>query len=278
MNSSSPVAEKPAYNRYILLPLLPVLFFFLHNLNQFTELIFTASVLKLFLAYCALVFLFVITCKKILRLSLSLSLFAGTIMITGFLFFGIIQDMLFRIGSRPFITSNITLFFLLVVPLGLFVILARRKQVRMINSNRFLVLLFSVLVSYEAILLCITLVTGKSLYTLARHMVTPVPIKPKNELSVKPDIYHIVFDSYTNRPILNKYWQFDNDIYPFLDSLGFFTIDSAICNYKTTPFSLSSTFNLQYLKGAEPFLVSNSSNFMVGRQTFISTSQFIRRL
>lgn len=270
MNSSAPVAEKPAFNRYFLLPLLPILFFFLHNFNQFTELIFTWPVLKLFLVYAALAFLFVITCKKIVRLSLPLSIFASTILITGFLFFGVIQDWLFRIGARPFITSNITMFFLLVVPLGLFVFLARSKQYRMKNANRFLVLLFSVLVSYESILLCVTLVSGKNLYALARHMVTPIPIKVKNDIIVKPDIFHIVFDSYTNRPILNKHWQFDNDIYAFFDSLGFYTVDSAICNYKTTPFSLSSTFNLQYLKGAEPFLVSNSSNFLVGRQTFLN--------
>ncbi|MBL0130271.1 MAG: hypothetical protein IPP43_03395 [Chitinophagaceae bacterium] len=97
-------------------------------------------------------------------------------------------------------------------------------------------------------------------------MTSPINITKLNTQQIKPDIYHIVFDSYANRPTLKEYWDYDNDIYPFLNSRGFFTVDSAFSNYNSTPFSISSTFNLQYLKGAEPYQYSNSSNFLVGQE------------
>lgn len=88
------------------------------------------------------------------------------------------------------------------------------------------------------------------------------------ELLEKPDVYHIIFDAYTNAPALKQYWGYENDLYPFLQSRGFYTVDSGYSNYISTPFSISSIFNLQYLEGAEPYLISTSENFFIGQRVF----------
>jgi hypothetical protein len=99
-------------------------------------------------------------------------------------------------------------------------------------------------------------------------MISPLNIQTDTSFSERPDIYYIIFDGYTNSSALKEYWQYDNEIYPYLNSKGFFTVDSAFSNYKSTPFSISSVLNLQYLKGSEPYLYSNSSNFLIGQRVY----------
>jgi hypothetical protein len=95
-----------------------------------------------------------------------------------------------------------------------------------------------------------------------------LPQNDKTTLNERPDIYHILFDSYTNAPCLRRYWGFENDIYSFLDSCGFYTIDSGFSNYNFTPYSVSSTFNMQYLQGAEEFITPNSASFYIGNRSY----------
>ena len=104
--------------------------------------------------------------------------------------------------------------------------------------------------------------------TITSRMISPVLEDQPVSTAAGPDIYHIIFDEYTNRPVLNRFWGYDNEVYAYLDSAGFFTADSATSNYTSTPFSISSIFSLQYLNGANSFLPRNSSNFAVGQLVF----------
>jgi hypothetical protein len=90
----------------------------------------------------------------------------------------------------------------------------------------------------------------------------------------KPDIYHFIFDSYTNSETLNKYWNYSNPVDSFLTKQGFRVIPGSVSNYDFTPFSVGSVFNLQYLSNSERYLGRNGKNFYIGRMAFQENELF----
>jgi hypothetical protein len=69
---------------------------------------------------------------------------------------------------------------------------------------------------------------------------------------IQPDVYHIVFDTYTSSSTLKSVFGYDNGrLDRFLLSKGFFMATASKSNYNLTPFSLGSTFNMQYFKGLD---------------------------
>ncbi|MBI4647866.1 MAG: sulfatase-like hydrolase/transferase [Bacteroidia bacterium] len=73
-----------------------------------------------------------------------------------------------------------------------------------------------------------------------------IPMEPNGIES--PDIYFIVFDSYTNNNNLKKYWGFENsDISDYLENKGFWVSDAGASNYNGTEFSIAATMNASYI-------------------------------
>ena len=69
--------------------------------------------------------------------------------------------------------------------------------------------------------------------------------------TLKPDIYYIIFDSYSSGTILQK-MGFDNHrIEEKLSASGYKMITKGTSNYNLTPFSIGSTLNMQYLEEAD---------------------------
>jgi hypothetical protein len=63
-----------------------------------------------------------------------------------------------------------------------------------------------------------------------------------------PDVYYIIFDSYTSSSSLKTFWGFDNsDIENYLEQKGFFIARKSKSNYDGTQYSISSTLNMSYL-------------------------------
>ena len=274
MNSTSPVVEKPTFNRYILLPLLPVLFFFMHNAAYFTQLIFTWDVLLLFLIYTAFAYLLFACCRFILRLMIPSSLFISCLAITGFLFFGPMQDHLYLLHRFHFLSNSFFLLAMIVAVILVLYLLVRRKTRLLLKINLYLLSIFWVLIVVDLVLLTRKLSSGNNAAALSRRMVSPVLTTERSNTDPPPDIYHIVFDSYASMASLKQYWNYDNEISTYLTSKGFFVLDSATSNYKSTPYSVASTFNLQYLEGAEFYQYSNSSNFLLGQRVYKNNELF----
>jgi hypothetical protein len=68
-----------------------------------------------------------------------------------------------------------------------------------------------------------------------------------------PDVYYILLDGYTRSDSLQTVYHFDNT--PFINQLkqmGFVLPDCAQSNYSWTPFSLSSTFQMNYMDAYVP--------------------------
>jgi hypothetical protein len=70
--------------------------------------------------------------------------------------------------------------------------------------------------------------------------------------STKPDIYFFIFDSYTSSQFLQEKFGYANSaIDTDLTKKGFKIIPFSQSNYNLTPFSLGSTFHLDYLPGVD---------------------------
>jgi len=253
--------------RLFLLPVLPFIFFFFHNIGQFMELILTSRVLILFVLYCLLAYV----CFGLIKLfikSTSLSLLISTLINVVFLSYGQIQDVLFNITPLRLLSNSLVLLIICTTFVLAVFFLVRKRQTRLFAINRFLVLLFSVLIVYEAGRIGYKIISGKSISGIVKHTKSHALDNIRTIDNKLPDIYHIIFDSYTNYPVMKDYWGYDNDIYSYLNSKGFYTMDSATSNYKSTPFSISSILNLEYLKGVDQFLISTSSNFFLGQRIY----------
>lgn len=63
----------------------------------------------------------------------------------------------------------------------------------------------------------------------------------------KPDIYYIIFDAYASSAVLQSEFGYKNPVDSFLKNRRFFLVGHSRSNYNLTPFSISSSFNLDYL-------------------------------
>ncbi len=65
----------------------------------------------------------------------------------------------------------------------------------------------------------------------------------------KPDIYYLIFDSYTSGSVLKEFGYNNSIIESYLIKKGFYIIDSSRSNYNLTPFSIGSSLNMDYIPG-----------------------------
>jgi len=82
--------------------------------------------------------------------------------------------------------------------------------------------------------------------------------------SLKPDIYYIIFDSYTSNSILDKMGSDNTAIEQKLKNKGFKIIDSSRSNYNLTPYSISSTLNMKYLDEVNTQIQYSLDKFLPG--------------
>lgn len=254
--------------KLIFLPLLPVIFFFLHNLNLFKELLLTIEAGVVFICYTSLALLLYVLMRRVFQLLPSPSAFLATLVILFFLFFGPLQDFLLFSGVLSFLGNSMLLILMFSTLLISLFILSRKRKLKFVKATRYLSIAFSVLVLTESVLYVVAMVRGETTSKITAGMKGQSPIAGDQVATGNPDIHHILFDSYTNAPALRQFWNYENDIYPYLRSKGFYTVDSGFSNYGFTPFSMASVFNLRYLDQAKPFLAPNSANFLVGNHVY----------
>ncbi len=70
----------------------------------------------------------------------------------------------------------------------------------------------------------------------------------KNADGPKPDVYYIILDAYANPNTLENQGHFDDhEFLDFLKAHGFYVVPRAASNYDRTPFSISSSLNMDYI-------------------------------
>lgn len=79
-----------------------------------------------------------------------------------------------------------------------------------------------------------------------------------NTNAEKPDVYYFIVDGFASNLTMNDMYNVhDDQLYDFLKEHGFYVVPKARSNYDRTEFSLSSTFNMQYINGIPDELGKN---------------------
>jgi hypothetical protein len=170
------------------------------------------------------------------------------------LFFGPYHDFLKSVSSEGLISSYKVILPVSILLLALIVYAFAKKSVALDKFSRYLNTLMIVLLVLES---------GKALLRLPQtiktnnliYSATPVNDQYKSATlpdSAKPDIYFMVLDEYTSNAALQDIWHFNNDsITNWLSAKGFYVVSNSRANYDFTPFSISSTLNMNYIRPNE---------------------------
>lgn len=147
--------------------------------------------------------------------------------------------------SLIFLEGNefITSILLVTVALLLIIYLIRILPGRLVRLNKYLNILFLIFLVFE--IFSLFTFEPKRIELTNKVQFQNTPLNDKSEF---PDIYYIIFDSYTNFESLKKYWNYDNsELKEFLAERNFYLAERSRSNYNQTHFTIASTFNLSYL-------------------------------
>lgn len=248
------------------LPTVPALLFFpaifiLHNLNFYRDLLFYNEAYWLMIGYLLLPIAPYVLLRKIFRLRKEMA--AMIVLLASFLFFffGALQDFLgLRNLTRPFSKTPVLLLSFLLVSV---LVLTQKAALKKWVSLLFTVLAFFFLTE-----------VGFLFFHLLHFRKTP---NLKGELSLNAgsrpqtdsmNVYHFIFDGYTNSKTLQKLFHFQNPVDSFLRNNGFYVAGNTKSNYNFTPYSLSATLNLRYLDLPKKGLERDYNNFLFGSQVY----------
>ena len=167
-------------------------------------------------------------------------------------------------GNPQDLTMGLELLMVLIL-FGLLVLVIKKPDIRK-KLHEFLVLSS---VAFLALLIAGFAITFLRSWINVRTTTEPdVTFGSSTEQDALPDIYFIVLDAYTSRPVLQEDFQFDNS--GFLNSLrdmGFVVIDDSYSNFDGTVYSLSTILNMDY---AQNFI--DSGLYDPGHRVFIDKS------
>jgi hypothetical protein len=78
------------------------------------------------------------------------------------------------------------------------------------------------------------------------NLPTKTQLKPGADSLAHPDVYYIIFDSYTSSHSLEKYWDYNNPLDTLLQQQGFYVASNSRSNYNGTNYSIASCLNMSY--------------------------------
>ena len=225
-----------------------LVFYLLHHYNELFGFISLTQIF-FYLAICLFTIILFLLLSLICKSSPTAA-FSTFCVLAFFLFFGPVHDLLKSIFGKSFFSS-----YKFVVPVSFFLIVLstlylNSRSASLTKLSRYLNMLFVIFCALELIMVVVNtfrvLKTNNLIYPDMRLCNTYSSVDLPD--SSKPDIYYLVFDEYTNNSTLQKLWGFDNSpITNWLSNNGFYVISESNSNYNATPFSLGSTFNMNYL-------------------------------
>ncbi|HET9824714.1 MAG TPA: sulfatase-like hydrolase/transferase, partial [Chitinophagaceae bacterium] len=229
--------------------ILVVIFFVLHSVNENFGLIPLNIALK-YLGLYLLTSLILVFASLYLFKNKTKAFIYATLVLCMFFSFGSGQDTVKSLRLPGWLTS-----YTLVLSGTILLFLAAAYFLKRSNKDysqfhKYLQLFFLTITVLEMGIWCY--------YTISHRELTNEFGDPSKRLSKqyqpcdtcsKPDIYFIVFDAYTGTQCLKREFDFDNSaVDSFLTGNGFYVASNARSNYGLTPLSISSTFNLNYLR------------------------------
>jgi hypothetical protein len=164
-----------------------------------------------------------------------------------FLFFGALHDTLKTVAANSFFGSHIFIFSLIGL-LSLVTVMVIKKYLKTGHVLfPFAACLVIILFLWELLHLGSNIVLERANdNNLARGDLDYKFGRTGN--AEKPDIFFIVFDSYTSSTCLLNDFQYSNELDSLLIKKGFFIARNSRSNYPLTPFSIASILNMGYLR------------------------------
>lgn len=250
--------------RDITLILLLVAFSLLHKANTYSPVLFNYSLITYGLTWFAfMVVVFLLFKGKIIKTEKSIiyALFTGFFLMN----YGEIQNFLLNTVKSRLLAANWSLligFVLLFVAARIF---DKKANFSLLRAYNFILILFTLFTLVEVVKI---FTTKRVEFYDYRSAQPPVSAGGKPE-SLLPDIYYLIFDSYTSPAALTSHWNFTNaDIDSFLTQNKFKVTHNAHSLYDFTALSINSTFNLNPLPVRKEALEHNFVNFNYGRKIF----------
>ena len=226
--------------------LLPV-FFVLHVVNDHYGLLPTGNILR-YLSYYLLFSIGLFLPGLLVSRSFIKAGNWTTLLLMIFFFYGAAHDFLKNSFEKSFFSSYTFTLSVVVILIILISLLLRRRSSERLTLSRFLNILFGIFVFIEVLLLGFKGVGGKERENNFALLRNALPDSLSVERKQLPDIFFIVFDEYASSVSLKKYLGFDNSkIDSILRANRFYISTYSKSNYNSTPFSLASTFTLDYL-------------------------------
>ena len=252
--------------KYPLHMVLLVVFFILHTNNLYAGLVPGKDILLAFIYTSCGVLLTFGVFYLILRNLINAGI-ATTIFGILFLYFGLLKNGLAQ-SSLPSVLSSYKI--LLPVLLFLFLLLLYRlkKNPRSPRLNLFLNLLLLIYIGIEV-------VEAISKREVNKLVAVDTDSGKKPDTGNLPDIIYILADCYPS----SSYQQeilgaAANELDSLLTGKGFFVVSGSTSNYRFTPFSMASVFNMSYLPGlvsmqpAKPLQYNKALKWVENAQVF----------
>ena len=255
--------------------LLPA-FYILHNYNQILGFIdFRQILIAVFLFFIPLLIIYFI----MIRMGVSKQKTSLILLFISFfvLFFGALQKFVSHIPVIHIISNFFVFTLLCMLIIVLFIVRVAKTQDINPKISAPLNIIVIVLLSIEIV----TFFVNEAIIKKTHNLIYPQ--KPLSEKYVasnyadssKPDIYFFVFDAYTNNATLKTVWNFNNDLVTdWLASRGFRIGSNTHSNYDFTTYSISSTFNMNFIpadKGNDASVAKNilrSNKSLSDNETF----------
>ena len=229
---------KRIFQRYPFFLIFLPLFIVLHIEKRYDHLInyqfITKEVLILFIAPLLVYLIALALLKQMLKANL-----LSFIMLFFFYFSGEVKDSLKATWPGSTIQSHSFLWptIILIISISYFAI--KRKNITSISTY---------FLNSATLLFVIIDTVGLLLPSSTRNQQNTSFNTSLCKKCERPDIYYIIFDSYTSGNPLRTEFEYDNSpIENFLIENGFKIIKDSRSNYNLTPFSIGSIFNMEYL-------------------------------
>lgn len=223
---------------FLLLPL----FFVFNGYRQHYPVVPVMDVLKLLAVYTIasliIFFLLLWLFKKSAKAAV------GTfLLLSVHFFFGSVHDLLRNIFIGTFIPRYSFILPALILLIFFFFYLLKRKDWQLARISFYLATLLTILLVIEVPLFFYTLKKQQKRELLAGNFNSSLC-----DACPRPDVYLIVADEYAGNETLGKNFGFQNTAFTnALQERGFYIAQNSLSNYNSTPFSVASLLNMDYL-------------------------------
>ncbi|RYY18077.1 MAG: hypothetical protein EOO04_24595, partial [Chitinophagaceae bacterium] len=219
-----------------------VFFFIIDGYSNFINLIPVQDMI-LYSAYWLLIAYVLLYISNLKFRSVQKAGLFSAFLIAAYLFFGDIKSGLAVI---PFLDRfSVVCVILVCLAFFIFRFLSKSKN-NFFRTATYLNILFLTLITVD---IC-RIFFGTPAHAAPSNKTENLPVLPSGVR--RPDVYLIILDEYAGNPVLKKHFDFDNSV--FLNSLksrSFFVSSNSISNYSSTPLSVASMFEMDYLQWAD---------------------------